>query len=165
MKRMFFLIWMLPAAIGVTGVNAQDSIDSLLIGGQPTPEMLGSLASDGYEAVLSTRGVDEIDWDEKSLVDSLGMTFMNIPMPHPVTEITDEQLEQFEAFMSTGKRSFIHCGSGNRVAGLWAAWLIGYQDMDPVEAFARAEAQGMRPGMRDVVEKRVSAGKPTSGGK
>ena len=75
-------------------------------------------------------------------------------MPHPVTEITDGQLQQFDAFMNAEKRSILHCASGNRVAGLWAAWLIEYKGTDPAEALGRAEGAGMRPGMRDVVERR-----------
>ncbi|MFV1981636.1 MAG: hypothetical protein ACC655_10815 [Rhodothermia bacterium] len=155
MRNTALLVGLLFATGAMTTVNAQYNIDSLMIGGQPSPELLHSIAADGYEAVLSVRAPGEIDWDEAALVDSLGMIFVNIPMPNPVSEITDEQLEQFDTFMSANKRSFLHCGSGNRISGLWATWLIEYRDVDPAEALARAEARGMRPNMREVVEKRL----------
>lgn len=154
MRKTFLLTGILFAT---SVAFAQDNIDSLLIGGQPSLEMLTSLASDGYEAVLSTRADGEIDWDEAALVDSLGMTFFSIPMEKPVTEITDEQVEQFDAFMREQKRSYLHCGSGNRVAALWAVWLIEHQNMGIEEAYARAEANGMRPETRDVIAARLSA--------
>jgi uncharacterized protein (TIGR01244 family) len=140
--------------------NAQNDTEALVIGGQPTVEMLDSLASVGFEAILSTRGSGEINWDEAAMVDSLGMTFVEIPMEKPVGEITDQQLQQFDDFMSAGKRSFMHCGSGNRVAALWAVWLVEYEHMDQEEAFAKAEAAGMRSGMRDVAVRRLATEVP-----
>jgi uncharacterized protein (TIGR01244 family) len=131
--------------------------DTVAIGGQPSPEELDSLAAAGYEAILSTRADGELDWDQASVVDSLGMTFVTIPMENPVTEITHDQIEAFDAFMSLDKKSFLHCGSGNRVSGLWAAWLVEFQGVDKDEALGRAEAFGLRPSLRGAVEAHLNS--------
>jgi protein tyrosine phosphatase (PTP) superfamily phosphohydrolase (DUF442 family) len=148
---MKLFLFILAAFVSVSNAWAQES-ESVVIAGQPSVAELDSLKSLGFEAVLSTRGKEELDWDEAGVVDSLGMTFVHIPMENPVDTIDHEQLTAFDAFMALEKKSFLHCGSGNRVAGLWAAWLVEYHDVDPEEALARAEAFGLRPQLRSIVE-------------
>jgi hypothetical protein len=48
----------------------------------------------------------------------------------------------------------LHCASGNRVAGLWGAWLAERQGMEPAEALRLAELAGMAS-VRPVVERRL----------
>jgi protein tyrosine phosphatase (PTP) superfamily phosphohydrolase (DUF442 family) len=105
--------------------------------------------------VLSTRGESELNWDEARIVDSLGMSFVSIPMPGPVTEITDEQVLRFDEFMASAQKPVVlHCGSGNRVAGLWAVWLVEHKKVPPEKALELAAKTGMT-GVRKVVERRL----------
>ncbi|MDH4044578.1 MAG: hypothetical protein OEW06_08980, partial [Gemmatimonadota bacterium] len=44
--------------------NCRQSGD-VVFGGQPTPATLQFLADHGYTTVVSTRGLTEVDWDER----------------------------------------------------------------------------------------------------
>lgn len=145
-----------PVAREVEGLaNARAVGEDLLFGGQPTPEALTALAAQGYRTVLTTRGDGELQWDERARVDSLGMRFVSIPMPNPLTEIPDTWVEQFDAVMRDAQRPLLlHCSSGNRVAGLWAVWLAERQGVDRAQALQLGEKAGMTR-VRPLVEKRL----------
>jgi protein tyrosine phosphatase (PTP) superfamily phosphohydrolase (DUF442 family) len=146
-----------PTPCIIDGLRNCAEVGNVVIGSQPSAEVLEYLAAQGYETIVSTRAPEEIDWDEAAVVEELGMRFVNIPMPGPVEAISDEQLAAFAAVMETGEgRMLLHCGSGNRVAGLWGAWLAEYKDIDPAEALRLAELGGMTR-VRPVVEQRLGA--------
>ena len=137
--------------------NARAVGEDLLFGAQPTPEALAALAAQGYRTVLTTRGDGELEWDERALVDSLGMRFVSIPMPNPLSEIPDAWVEQFDALMrDAGRPMLLHCSSGNRVAGLWAVWLAERQGVEPAQALELGEKAGMTR-IRPLVETRLGA--------
>ncbi len=86
------------------------------------------------------------------------MSFVNIPMTKPITEITDEQVHRFSEMMKNGQRPMVlHCGSGNRISGLWAVWLVERQNMAPERAVHLARQTGMKS-ISEVVEKRLGIG-------
>ena len=147
-----------PVAREVEGLaNARAVGEDLLFGAQPTPEALADLAAQGYRTVLTTRGDGELQWDEGAVVDSLGMRFVSIPMPNPLTEIPDAWVEQFDALMRDAERPLLlHCSSGNRVAGLWAVWLAEHQGVDRAQALELGEKAGMTR-IRPLVEKRLGS--------
>ena len=146
-----------PTPCTIAGLGNCSEAGNLVIASQPSQEVLEYLAAQGYETVVSTRAPDELDWDERAAVEALGMRFVNIPMPGPVEAITDEQVAAFAEVMESGEgRMFLHCGSGNRVAGLWGAWLAEYRGIDSAEALRLAELGGMTR-VRPVVEQRLGA--------
>lgn len=147
-----------PEPVQMQGMANTVRVGDLLFGAQPSPEALLRLKADGYKTVLSTRGPDELSWDEKAMVDSLGMQFVSIPMAKPVTAITDDEVARFDDLMKHGKRPMVlHCGSGNRVAGLWAVWLAERDGMTPEAAVELAGKAGMKK-LRPVVEARLGEG-------
>ncbi len=125
------------------------------IGGQPTEGALESFAARGVTTVVSTRAEGEIDWDEQATVETLGMTFVRIPMPGPVTEISDEQVTRLDSVLQHSQEPILlHCGSGNRVSGLWGSWLAAERGVEPEEALRLAEMAGLRS-VKPVVERRL----------
>ena len=146
-----------PRAIEIDGMGNAAAVDDLLIGGQPNEESLEKLAREGYRSVLTVRGEGEIDWDEQGRVEAFGMSFHRIDMSNPVNEITNDQVDAFARFMEQrAGPALVHCGSGNRAAGLWAAWLIEYQGVELEDAIRFAEAAGMRDSIGAVVERRTN---------
>lgn len=144
-----------PEKVSIEGVVKAVRVGDLLFSGQPSKTGLKNLADMGYKTVLSTRGETEVTWDEAAAVDSLGMSFFSIPMPGPVNEITDEQVSRFDKLLGTAKQPLVlHCGSGNRISGLWAVWLVEYKKVSPEKAVDLATQTGMR-GVRKAVEKRL----------
>lgn len=144
-----------PEPCQIEGMRNCAKTGDVLIGSQPTEAALETLATQGYKTVVTTRADGEIDWDERAKVESLGMRFVQIPMPSPVTEITDEQVAQLDAVLSgdTGP-VVLHCGSGNRVSGLWAVWLAADRGLAPTEALRLAALAGMGS-VRPTVERRL----------
>lgn len=144
-----------PAAVDVPGMKNARKYEDLLFGGQPSAEALEQLAKEGYKTVLSTRGEGEIDWDEKAKVESLGMKFVQVPMGQPLTEITNEHYTKFDEAMKSSERPMVlHCGSGNRVAGLWGVWLVERKQLKAEDALRLAEQAGMTK-VRPLVEERL----------
>lgn len=148
-----------PEPVSTSGMENTARAGDLLFGGQPSREALRELKAQGYKTVLSTRGHDELAWDEEALADSLGLRFVSIPMDKPVTLITDDQLNRFADLMKTGERPMIlHCSSGNRVAGLWTVWLAEHEGMLPEEALRLGDKAGMTR-IRPLVEERLGKSK------
>ena len=143
------------APVEVDGMANSVLAGDLLIGSQPSKEALIQLAGEGYGVILSARSEGEVEWDEKALVDSLGMKFIRIPMPSPVNEITDRQVELFDDVMNGADGPVVlHCGSGNRVSGLWAVWLVEKEGLKPKMAINLAEKTGLTS-VRALVIKRL----------
>jgi uncharacterized protein (TIGR01244 family) len=143
-----------PTPCLVAGMASCAQTGNLLIGSQPTPAALQALAQEGYQTVVSTRGLHELDWDERAAVEGLGMTFVPIPMEKPVTAITNLEVTELDAVMRQGQRTVLHCASGNRAASLWGVWLGERQGVKRDEALRLATKAGME-GLRTVVEQRL----------
>jgi protein tyrosine phosphatase (PTP) superfamily phosphohydrolase (DUF442 family) len=142
-------------ACALAGLANCRQAGDLTFGAQPTPETLQALAAQGYGTVVSTRGEGELDWDERALVESLGMKFVQIPMQNPVMAITDQQVVRLDSVLANVKgKTLLHCSSGNRVAGLYGVWLAEKQGLDDRTAIGVAEQAGMT-GVRPVVETRL----------
>jgi uncharacterized protein (TIGR01244 family) len=146
-----------PVPCQVEGMRNCAQVGDVLIGGQPSQAALEYLAAQGYQTIVSTRGVQEVEWDERAAVEGLGMTFVSIPMESPVSAITDEQVAGLADVMEQHQGpTLLHCGSGNRVSGLWGVWLAEHRGVEADEALRLAELAGMT-GVRPVVERRLGA--------
>jgi uncharacterized protein (TIGR01244 family) len=146
-----------PVPCVIEGLRNCAQTGDLVFASQPSADALEYLAAQGYRTVVSTRAADEIEWDERAVVESLGMTFVQIPMEAPVTGISDEQVAAFAELMERREGPMLlHCGSGNRVSGLWGAWLVEYQGADSAEALRLAALAGMTR-VRPVVERRLGS--------
>ena len=60
--------------------NGKAPLDGHLTGGQPTAEQFETLAGLGYKTIINLRGVDENGSTDPVLVESLGMTYLSIPI-------------------------------------------------------------------------------------
>lgn len=145
-----------PVTLTVEGVKNARKTGDLLFGGQPDGATIERLAAEGYRTIVSTRGTGELSWDEKAVVEAAGMSFVFIAMDKPVKAITDEQVAAFAEVMNTAERPMLlHCSTGNRTAGLWAAWLAERHGVQPAEAMRLGALAGMTK-VRGVVEKRLA---------
>jgi uncharacterized protein (TIGR01244 family) len=144
-----------PVPCDVPGLQNCRQTGDVVFGSQPSPATLQYLRDQGVTTVVSTRGLTELEWDERAQVESLGMRFVHIPMENPVLGISDAQVAAFDSVL-TGQqgRVLLHCSSGNRVAGLWGAWLAERQGLEPAEALRLADLAGMTR-VRPAVEQRL----------
>jgi protein tyrosine phosphatase (PTP) superfamily phosphohydrolase (DUF442 family) len=144
-----------PVACEIPGLQNCRETGEVVFGSQPTAATLEYLRGQGVTTVVSTRGLAELGWDERALVESLGMRFVEIPMENPVLEIADAQVTALDSVLAAQQGPvFLHCSSGNRVAGLWGTWLAERKGVDPAEALRLAELAGMTR-VRPAVEQRL----------
>jgi uncharacterized protein (TIGR01244 family) len=127
----------------LAGFPRISAVGDVLLGGQPTPEGLVNARDDGVTLVINSRPDSEMTFDERSVVEGLGMRYLSLPFV-PAT-LNDELVTTFLAEMRQRQgRVLVHCSSGNRVAALWAMYEISELDVDPETAVDRARQAGLR---------------------
>lgn len=132
-----------PVPCEIEGLRNCMQAGDLLFAGRPSREALALLAERGYRTVLNTQGLEELAWNEAAVVESLGMTYVSIPMPYPIHAISDDQVARFAELLEKGNRPMLlHCSSGNRVSGLWTVWLVEHAHVSADEALRLGSLAG-----------------------
>jgi protein tyrosine phosphatase (PTP) superfamily phosphohydrolase (DUF442 family) len=128
--------------------NACEPLPGLVTGGQPTAEHLAALKRAGCEVVLDIRDpMEPRPLDEPAAVRSAGMEYVNIPVS--AASMNDETLTRVRdtvANLVGDRKTYFHCGSGNRVGATLIPYLMldrGFEQEDAVN-------QAMRIGTRSV---------------
>ena len=143
-----------PESIYLDGMQNSWLVGELLMGGQPSPDLLAQLAEQGFRTIVSTRSEKEMGWDEKAEVERLGMTFVRIPMYYPLRMITNDQVDALTHVMKYNEQPMmLHGSKGDRVAGLWGVWLAEEEGVEAHEAARLAEAAGMTRVKPQVLER------------
>lgn len=129
--------------------------------GQPQESAWQRFADEGVAVVINLRNPSELeslDHDEAGAVTSLGMRYVNIPFSSDTFSAAD--VDQLAAVLAeTSEPVLIHCGSSNRVGGMWAAYLARERGLDLDVALERGKAAGMRSDSVMEAARRV-AGEP-----
>jgi uncharacterized protein (TIGR01244 family) len=116
--------------------NGRQLFEDVITGGQPTEAQLRAAHEQGIRTVVNLRPNGEFDgFDERAIVDELGMQYIHIPIsgPDDVTEETAAALNDVLAD-TTNRPLLMHCSSGNRVGSLFAARAYFLHDTDPERA-------------------------------
>tara|TARA_R110002049_G_scaffold5290_2_gene37131 strand:+ start:17 stop:568 length:552 start_codon:yes stop_codon:yes gene_type:complete len=106
--------------------NLNHPVENIYSSAQPAQASFKAIAESGIEVVVNLRPHSELDWDEQALVESLGMTYINLPVAG-AADITNEKAKALETLLAEleGKQVLVHCSSSNRVGALSA--LSAYQ--------------------------------------
>lgn len=101
--------------------------DRIATSGQPDRSQLFDIAGAGYEVLinLAMHDSDNAIPEEGSIAASLGMHYINIPVPFE--EPTEEHLREFIGFMEVlaDKRIWVHCAVNARVSAFMFHYLRG----------------------------------------
>ncbi len=126
-------------------MNLNTPESNALASGQPTPDQIRVLAEAGVKHVVSLRRPDEIDWDERAVVEANGMQFHSIPVAG-LMGVTKENATKLEELLNSfgNEPVLVHCGSSNRVGALKTLAALESNDPASVEA---AFAEGRRWGL------------------
>jgi protein tyrosine phosphatase (PTP) superfamily phosphohydrolase (DUF442 family) len=125
--------------------NACQLLPAVVTGGQPTAANLVAFKAAGGQTVLDLRDpMEPRPLDEAAHARSLGLEYVVVPVT-PGT-MTDQTLDRILGVLrqARDRTVFVHCGSGNRVAGAMLAFLVldhGFEEEDAVD-------QAMRVGLR-----------------
>ncbi len=122
----------------------------VFIGGQPDQSALERFSETGVTVVVNLRTTAEMDdrdkvpYDEATVVKSLGMEYVHIPLggddhpykPEAVARFADV-LERHDGLV------LLHCTVAWRASYMWSAYLITEQDFNLDRAMARGKAMGI----------------------
>ena len=121
--------------------------DNLYISGQPDKESFAKLKSEGVTTVVNLRTPSEMDnreyvsFDEKAVVDSLGLEYIYIPLGGTEFPYTKEALQKFsDAIEKAEGKVLLHCTVGRRASNMFAAYLIQFKGFEPNKAIEYAKA-------------------------
>lgn len=105
----------------VVARNGVAPVDGMTSAGQPDEAALRVFADSGYVAVIDLRGANENRGiDESSVVESLGMSYVMLPIDSPDAMSFDNAEKLGTLIDSYDGPVLLHCGSGNRVGALLA---------------------------------------------
>ncbi len=113
-------------------VNYHQSTPLIATSGQPDRAQIHQIADDDYEVVINLAMHDSENAlpDEGSLVASLGMAYINIPVPFD--EPTAEHLREFIGIMDVlaNKKVWVHCAVNARVSAFMFQYLTQQRGID-----------------------------------
>lgn len=140
------------AAIVTAGQNCWQ-IGNFYVTAQPTEAGLGVAGSLGIESVICLRDATEaanppylaFDPEEDTTLTGLGMSFVNIPFPHGISQ------DQFDiragavlaVLNQLPQPLLMHCSSADRASALWAVHLIVNCGLTTQEAINYATQSGL----------------------
>ena len=140
------------AAIVTAGQNCWQ-IGNFYITAQPTEAGLAVASQLGIQSVICLRDATEaanppylaFDPEEDTTLTGLGMSFVNIPFPHGISQ------EQFNiragavlaVLNQLPQPLLMHCSSADRGSALWAIHLIVNCDLTSAEAISYATQSGL----------------------
>ena len=131
-----------PAKIG-TAENVHFA-GNLFFSGQFAPDDIAELKKLEISRVITLRTDGEIKWDEKTAIEDAEIEFVQIPFRAPES-LTDEVFDKVRAALNDkSKTTLFHCGSANRVGGVWLAHRVLDEGVELETALAEAKTIGLR---------------------
>jgi uncharacterized protein (TIGR01244 family) len=135
-----------PQPVESKEVNANYwKVGDYYLAGQPTKQGFREAQAKGVKTVIDLRPPEEEKgFDEKALLQSLSLDYLNLPVTSG-KKLDPTVVERFlSALKSARKPALIHCGSANRVSGLWAVHLALDEGLSTEEAIAVAQVSGLK---------------------
>ena len=134
--------------------NNVTHVENLYFSGQVDAESLHMARMQGVTTIVNARHPSEMDWDEKSVAEDLGLEYISIPISKKSDTFDPETIAQIDTVVGKrkGQKILMHCSSGNRVAAWYAIHLVDKQDMKNDDALDVARKNGLT---REGMESRV----------
>lgn len=113
---------------------------------QPDIGALERFSEEGVTTIINLRTAEEMEsvpFNEGFIVSRLGMDYELIPLTSRTMSVADVELLD-RALRETEGPVVIHCSSGNRSGGLWAAWLARRRAVEPERAIELGKMAGLR---------------------
>ncbi len=147
---------------GWEGVNNLSRDNLFYFAGQPDEASFERLAEEAdVQMVINLRPPQELEnlgFDEPAVIDKLGVRHINIPItPDSFSKKDVDRLAEILGETAAIHPILIHCSSGNRVGGLWAAYLVHHRGFDLEEALDYGRAAGLSKEAMIEAVRRVAA--------
>ena len=117
---------------------------NLFFAGQFTKDDIATIGEAKVARVITLRTDGEIDWDEEAAVEAANMEFIKVPFRTPES-LTDEVFDTIRTLLNDKtKTTLFHCGSANRVGGVWLPFRVLDEGVDLETALAEAKEIGLK---------------------
>jgi uncharacterized protein (TIGR01244 family) len=120
---------------------------NLYISGQPDEASFAKLLKEGVTTVVNLRTQEEMDdrqrvpFDEKKVVEDLGMKYVHIPLGGSDHPYVPEALKTFADTLAHAEgKVLLHCTVAWRASQMFAAYLIADKNFPPEKAIEYAKA-------------------------
>ena len=111
--------------------------------GQFNKDDIEKIKDENIARVITLRTDGEVDWDEQAAVESAGVEFLSVPFKPD--SLTDDVFTKVRGLLrDESKKTLLHCGSANRVGGVWLAYRVLDEGVDLQTALAEAKEVGLR---------------------
>lgn len=118
--------------------------DSLFLAGQFTEEDIAKLKEAKIKKVITLRTEGEVSWNESLALKKAGIELIKIPFRQPES-LTDEVFTKVrEALADQDNPVLMHCGSANRVGGVWLPYRVLDEGVELEQAIKEAKEVGLR---------------------
>ncbi len=129
---------------GKLGAANVHNFKSLCFSGQFSEADVPEIKRLQIKRVISLRTAGEVDWDEEGAVEAVGIEFCVIPFKSP-DSLTDEVFQQVRDLLKANQdKTLLHCGSANRVGGVW----LPYRVLDEGAPLSTALVEAKKIGLR-----------------
>ncbi len=135
-----------PKAVEIAGVRNLHKVGDVYLAGQPNADGLRALRDAGVKTVIDLRTPAESrGFDETGTCGELGLTYINAPFRVPDT-LEDSVFDRVRDALTDPKSGpvLLHCGSANRVGGVWIAHRVLDGGLTYEQALAEAKVIGLR---------------------
>ena len=124
------------------GIRASDQV---LVGAQPTREVLKQAAEAGIEVVVNFRSeAEDPGYDEAAAAAELGLAYLRVPVAGE-QGLSKENVLLFDAVLQqVGDRpALMHCSTGNRVGAIHALHAARFRGLDADAAIDYGKQHGL----------------------
>lgn len=117
---------------------------NLWFSGQPDRAGLEAAKDAGVSVVVNLRHPSELDWDEKTAAESLGLSYYNLPvvgtgpLSHEIFAAIDALVAEHQ-----DEQMLVHCSSSNRVGAWFTAHLVTHHGMGLEDALKVGRKTGL----------------------
>jgi ubiquinone/menaquinone biosynthesis C-methylase UbiE/protein tyrosine phosphatase (PTP) superfamily phosphohydrolase (DUF442 family) len=137
----------IPAAVEEAAIGSTPNVHragELYFAGQFAAEDVAKIREQGFKRVITLRAPGEINWDEKRLIEEAGIEFIEVPFRDP--ESLDDRVfgRVRELLSDSSTKTLLHCGSANRVGGVWLPYRVLDEKVDLQTAVTEAERVGLK---------------------
>ena len=117
---------------------------NLIFSGQFSSDDLQAMKLLGIQRVISLRNESEIDFDEAKAVADADLEFQRVPFATEEALTDDVFHEVRDLLRDDSQKTLLHCGSANRVGGVWLTYRVLDQGVEVDTALAEAKKMGLR---------------------
>lgn len=131
-------------AVESPGIEKIHTVAGVFLAGQPDESGFTAAKEGGIQTVIDLRHDEETDFDERKVVETLGLTYLHLPWNGP-EELTDDMFDRTrEMLKSAEKPILLHCKSANRVGAVWLPFRVLDGGVDIDEAVEEAKTVGLK---------------------